>query len=76
MQLPPSGIALSLFSFNTGVEIGQILFALAAFPLVMWVTRSRWQQQIQPVVSLTVMSLAVYWFIPTGLSGLGAIKAM
>ena len=63
MQLPRTGLALSLFSFNTGVEIGQILFALAAFPLVIWVTRSRWQQQIKPVVSLTVMSLAVYWFI-------------
>jgi HupE/UreJ protein len=63
MQLSRSHLALSLFSFNTGVEIGQILFVLVAFPLIIYVTRSRWQQQIKPAVSLAVMCLAVYWFV-------------
>jgi hypothetical protein len=63
MQLSRSHLALSLFSFNSGVEIGQILFVLVAFPLIIYLTRSRWQQQIKPAVSLTVMGLAVYWFV-------------
>ena len=63
MHLCRSHLALSLFSFNSGVEIGQILFALVAFPLIIYMARSRWQQQIKPAVSLTVMCLAVYWFV-------------
>lgn len=63
MQLSRSHLALSLFSFNTGVEIGQILFVIAAFPLIIYLTRSRWQGQIKPAISLTVMCLAVYWFV-------------
>ncbi len=63
MQLPRSHLALSLFSFNTGVEIGQILFVLVAFPLIVYLTRSRWQHQIKAAVSATVMCLAVYWFV-------------
>jgi HupE/UreJ protein len=63
MQLSRSHLALSLFSFNTGVEIGQILFVLVAFPLILYLTRSRWQQQIKPAVSVIVMCLAMYWFV-------------
>jgi HupE / UreJ protein len=63
MQLSRSHLALSLCSFNTGVEIGQILFVLAAFPLIMYLARSQWHGQIKPAVSLTVMCLAVYWFV-------------
>ena len=63
MHLSRSHLAVSLFSFNSGVEIGQILFALVAFPLIIFLAKSRWQQQITPAVSLTVMCLAVYWFV-------------
>jgi hypothetical protein len=63
MHLSRSHLALSLFSFNGGVEIGQIAFLLIAFPLISYLARSRWQQQIKPAVSLTIMCLAVYWFV-------------
>lgn len=63
MHLSRSHLALSLFSFNSGVEIGQVLFALVALPLILFLTRSRWQLRIKPAVSLIVMCLAVYWFV-------------
>lgn len=63
MQLSRSHLALSLFSFNTGVEIGQVLFVIVAFPLVLYLTKSPWQRQIVPAISLTVMCLATYWFV-------------
>ena len=63
MQLSRAHLALSLFSFNTGVEIGQIAFVLIVFPLVIYMASSPWRQQSRFVVSLVVMCLAVYWFV-------------
>jgi len=63
MQLSRSHLALSLFSFNSGVEIGQIAFVLVTFPLFIYLARSRWQLQIRPAISLAIMCLAVYWFM-------------
>lgn len=63
MQLSRAHLVLSLFSFNTGVEIGQIAFVLVIFPLVIYMASSPWRQQSRFVVSLVVMCLAVYWFV-------------
>jgi HupE / UreJ protein len=63
MQLSRSHLALSLFSFNTGVEIGQILFVLVAFPLILYLARSRWRTQITSAVSVAILCLAAYWFV-------------
>jgi hypothetical protein len=60
MQLPRSGLALSLFSFNAGVEIGQIVIVLLIFPLVRDLISSGWR--IKPAVSAGIGCLAVYWF--------------
>jgi hypothetical protein len=43
MDLPKSSLALSLFSFNAGVEIGQITFVLLVFPLVQDLVSSGWK---------------------------------
>jgi hypothetical protein len=63
MQLSRTHLAVSLFSFNTGVEIGQLAFVLVVFPLVIYMASSPWRQQSRFVVSLVVMCLAVYWFV-------------
>ena len=63
MDLSPSHLALSLFSFNLGVELGQMAFVLILFPLVLYIESSHWRRQIQVSVSLVVLSLAVYWFV-------------
>jgi hydrogenase/urease accessory protein HupE len=63
MDLSPSHLALSLFSFNLGVELGQMAFVLILFPLVLCIESSHWRRQIQVSVSLVVLSLAVYWFV-------------
>lgn len=34
MQLPRANLALSLFSFNLGVEIGQVVFVILLFPAI------------------------------------------
>ena len=61
MDLPRSNLALSLFSFNAGVEIGQLVFVLVLFPLIAYLTASRWAR-VRPAISLAVFGMAVYWF--------------
>jgi hypothetical protein len=69
MQLSRSHLALSLFSFNAGVEIGQLTFVLALFPLVLFITSTRWRLQIRSAVSLIILCLAVYWFVQRAFVG-------
>lgn len=68
MDLPRSGLALSLFSFNLGVEIGQVTFVLLIFPLVQDLVKSGWKQ-LKPAVSICVACLAVYWFVQRAFLG-------
>jgi len=41
LQLPPRALALSLFGFNLGVEIGQLVLVVVLVPLVYLVRRTR-----------------------------------
>ena len=62
MDLPRSSLALSLFSFNLGVEIGQITFVLLIFPLVRDLITSGWTR-LKPAVSAGIGVLAIWWFV-------------
>ena len=62
MDLPRSSLALSLFSFNAGVEIGQITFVMLIFPLMQDLVSSGWNK-LKPAVSIGIACLAVYWFV-------------
>ena len=63
MNLSRSHLALSLFSFNAGVEVGQLAFVLMLFPAVIYLASMGWQRQSRLSVSLGVMCLALYWFV-------------
>jgi len=58
------GIVLPLFSFNLGVEVGQIMVAAAALPVI-WKLREnpmfivRWA----PACSAAVVLLGSFWFV-------------
>ena len=68
MQLPRRELALSLFSFNAGVEIGQVVFVLAVYPVVTWLATKRWPS-LRPAVSAVVLCVGVYWFIQRAFIG-------
>jgi hydrogenase/urease accessory protein HupE len=63
MQLPRGNLALSLFSFNAGVEVGQLAFVGVVFPAMLYLTASRWRAEIRSAVSFGVVCLSVYWFV-------------
>jgi hydrogenase/urease accessory protein HupE len=60
----PGGIVLPLFSFNLGVELGQIMVAAVALPII-WKLRenamfvARWA----PACSAVVVLLGSFWFV-------------
>jgi hydrogenase/urease accessory protein HupE len=57
-------IAVTLISFNAGVEAGQIAVAAALLPLV-WVMRRRpeWNARLVPLCSLMIVCAGGYWLI-------------
>jgi len=63
LGLPQSEIPLALFSFNVGVEIGQLLFVAALLPLVALLRRLRiaWPAWGHAVPAYAIGSLAAFW---------------
>ena len=62
--LGAQGFVLSLFSFNLGVEVGQLFVATLFLPLLL--TLRKWAKFVQygvPALSGLVVMLGGYWFI-------------
>jgi hydrogenase/urease accessory protein HupE len=63
--IPQEEIPLALFSFNLGIELGQVAFVVATFALfwkpLMELSRWAWWGRLVPVYAMG--SLAVYWCI-------------
>ena len=61
LDLPPASLALSLFGFNVGVEIGQLAFVLVLVPLAYLVRDSRFYPRVG--VSAAIAIVAGGWLI-------------
>jgi hypothetical protein len=67
MELTRRTLAVSLFSFNIGIEAGQLVFVSLLFPLVLYLGRSRWKDRVMAGASVAIMSLGFYWFVQRSL---------
>jgi hypothetical protein len=63
LQLPTEALLVSLVSFNLGVEIGQLVIVLLAYPLIVLVQRTRYRRPIVVVWSAAVLGLALIWLV-------------
>ena len=63
MSLNRRTLAVSLFSFNGGVELGQLIFVCAVFPLVYLASTSRWKTHVLSTASVAIAALGAFWFI-------------
>jgi hydrogenase/urease accessory protein HupE len=65
MDLPKRALGWTLFSFNLGVEVGQLIVVLAvATALAALRSRSEWAgRQLAFVGSVVVMAAGTFWFI-------------
>jgi HupE / UreJ protein len=68
MQLPRADLALSLFSFNLGVEIGQLIFVVLLFPSLEDLLKRGWTW-LRPAISWVIALLASYWFVQRAFFG-------
>jgi HupE / UreJ protein len=63
MALSRRTLAISLFSFNGGVELGQLVFVCVVFPLVYYLAMSRWKVHFLSASSIAIAVLGVFWFV-------------
>ena len=65
MDLPGRALGWTLFAFNIGVEIGQLLFVVLVASLVIWI-RSRSEaagRRLAVAGSIIVMLAGAFWFV-------------
>ncbi|MGH8032653.1 MAG: HupE/UreJ family protein, partial [Luteimonas sp.] len=64
LGLPKGQWLLALFSFNLGVEIGQLSVVAVVLPLLLAVRRQPWYPHIaMPLLSLAIAALAGSWLV-------------
>ena len=63
--LPQTAVPLALFSFNLGVEIGQLIFIAAALIIIHGLRKTRfsWPDWNDQLVNYSVGTLAAFWCI-------------
>ncbi len=62
MNLPTTGLVRCLLSFNVGVEIGQLAFIAAVFPLVAWVRRGQHERRTVVILAVLLALFGALWF--------------
>jgi hydrogenase/urease accessory protein HupE len=62
MHLARTGLALSLFGFNAGVEIGQIAIVSVMYPLLQLVARTPYRLAVTRVASCVITAAGLFWF--------------
>lgn len=65
MDLPARALGWSLFSFNVGVEIGQVCVVAIVAALLAWVRNhnARLGQRVTVAGSIVVMGAGAFWFV-------------
>jgi hypothetical protein len=67
LQFAGSHLAISLFTFNVGVEIGQVLVLLAAIPLLSWVFNRVVTERVGTIIlSAFIAHTAWHWMTERG----------
>ncbi len=61
--LPQEDIAVSLFSFNIGIELGQILFILISLSILLPIYKFIPKEKISRYLAYFIGIVASYWFI-------------
>jgi len=62
VNLSGSLLGIALFSFNVGVEIGQICIVAALMPLLWFVARKHFQAAVIRYASICIFVLGGFWF--------------
>lgn len=69
INIPQSNLALSLVSFNVGVEIGQVVIVASAFFLLRNLHRYSWELTFRRLVSACIIAVGLFWFVQRAFLG-------
>lgn len=67
LGLPTTGLLLSLFGFNAGVELGQAAVVALALPALALVRRTRWERRVVWSSSAAILVVGVALFLDRAL---------
>jgi hypothetical protein len=67
MGLPAHGLLRSLFGFNLGVELGQVLVVAAALPVLVAIRRAGYERRVVWGSSMAILLVAVVLFVERAL---------
>jgi hypothetical protein len=70
LELPPSRLAVALFGFNAGVELGQLGVVAALWPALALLARThrgRFHRLVAEVGAAGICGLGVFWFLTRAL---------
>jgi hydrogenase/urease accessory protein HupE len=62
IHLEPKTLALSLFSFNTGVEIGQVAIVALIWPALRLLTHRPYHRLAVRITSMSIAAIGLVWF--------------
>jgi hydrogenase/urease accessory protein HupE len=65
-NLPKEALAVSLVSFNLGVEIGQVVAVVCFFGLWQLLRKLKWSR---PIMSGMLVAIGLYWFLQRATGG-------
>ncbi len=63
IAIPDDRFLASLFSFNIGIEIGQIMILAVALPILFAVRKKSWFHVFVKIVALIIAAIALVWTI-------------
>lgn len=61
--LPKDALVPALFSFNVGVELGQVAFILALWPLRRLMLDKKWEKTAVRTSAAVLGAVAIFWFV-------------
>ncbi len=70
MEVPGKQLALTLATFNIGIELGQIVIVIISWYLITQMKKITWSEKIKKVGSVAIMAMATVWFIERAFLGM------
>lgn len=63
IQVPADKFAVSLLSFNVGIEIGQLIIISLALVFIFAFRKKPWYPRLVQVFSIVIALIALFWFV-------------
>ena len=63
IAIPESKFVSSLFAFNIGIEVGQLIIIAVLVPIILLIKNKPWYGVVVKAIALGIALISVYWFV-------------